>query len=244
MKPPFLAWFMAASLFFALTPTRADVTVTSGPARTHLLELFTSEGCSSCPPAEAWFSALRREPRLWKNVVPVEFHVDYWDSLGWPDTLASPAFTERQRNYAAAWGSDSVYTPGFVLDGREWRARDLNSLPDSNGDAGALSATIHANGDVEMTFQPPKGRTAHWQAHAALLGFGLVADVTAGENNGHRLVHDFAVVSWQAAAMRGGVPRATLHLPAEKIRAGHVAFAVWVTEAGKQEPQQSAGGFL
>ena len=86
-----------------------------------LVELFTSEGCSSCPPADAWISQLKESPDLWKKIVPVAFHVDYWNNLGWRDRFAKPEFTARQRRYVAAWGGDSVYTPGFVVNGKEWR---------------------------------------------------------------------------------------------------------------------------
>jgi hypothetical protein len=88
----------------------------SDKTQTALVELYTSEGCSSCPPAEEWFSTLSANPGLWKQFVPVAFHVDYWDDLGWKDSFATPAYTQRQRDYAAAWGSSSVYTPGFVLE--------------------------------------------------------------------------------------------------------------------------------
>ena len=74
-------------------------TITSGPACASLLELYTSEGCSSCPPAEAWLSNLTTDARLWTDVVPVAFHVDYWDYLGWDDVFACADFSERQRDY-------------------------------------------------------------------------------------------------------------------------------------------------
>src|SRR5271170_5592196 len=86
-----------------------------------LVELYSSEGCSSCPPAEAWMSKLKASPNLWNDLFPVVFHVDYWDGLGWPDRFARPAYTQRQRNYAARLGQDSVYTPEFITNGREWR---------------------------------------------------------------------------------------------------------------------------
>ncbi|MBA3608983.1 MAG: DUF1223 domain-containing protein [Chthoniobacterales bacterium] len=109
----------------------ADVALESGPMRTHLLELFTSEGCSSCPPAEAWLSKLKDDPGLWRDFVPLAFHVDYWDRLGWRDPFASKIWTARQYEYSARWKSSNVYTPGFVLDGREWR----NNAPNSNRSA-------------------------------------------------------------------------------------------------------------
>src|SRR5882672_2702112 len=98
--------------------------------QTALLELYTSEGCSSCPPAEAWLTRLKDDPALWRNFVPVAFHVDYWDHLGWRDPWAAKAFSERQRNHAESWSAASVYTPGFVLNGKEWRGwPGLRTLP-------------------------------------------------------------------------------------------------------------------
>src|SRR6059036_3501 len=100
----------------AITASAAETTFEVGPQRAQLLELYTSEGCSSCPPAEAWLSKLKDAPGLWRDFVPIAFHVDYWDSLGWKDPFAIKAYSERQRDYAASWRSRSVYTPGFVLD--------------------------------------------------------------------------------------------------------------------------------
>lgn len=114
-------------ILLAMTSLAAagEITIESPATRVHLVELFTSEGCSSCPPADDWLRGLKTERGLWREFVPVAFHVDYWDNLGWPDRLASPRFTERQRAYAAAWRANTVYTPGFVLDGREWRGRTV-----------------------------------------------------------------------------------------------------------------------
>src|SRR6476660_686425 len=72
-------------------------TFESGDTQSMLIELFTSEGCSSCPPAEKWLSALKSNQDLWKKIVPVAFHVDYWDRLGWRDRFAKPDFTSRQQ---------------------------------------------------------------------------------------------------------------------------------------------------
>jgi len=85
------------------------------PARPLVVELFTSEGCSSCPPADAVLSDLARSR---PDVLPLAFHVTYWDRLGWPDPFALRAATERQRDYAAVLGLDGLYTPQMVVDGR------------------------------------------------------------------------------------------------------------------------------
>src|SRR5437868_13297928 len=107
----------------AFSAQAADRAFESRPQKAHLLELFTSEGCSSCPPAESWFSKLKTEPGLWKDFVPLAFHVDYWNHLGWRDPFAAKEWTARQYQYAARWKIGSVYTPGFVVDGREWPDR-------------------------------------------------------------------------------------------------------------------------
>ena len=109
--------FLLMAAFATATAQGADLVVESKPTRTHLLELFTSEGCSSCPPAEAWLSNLKNEPRLWQDFVPLAFHVDYWDHLGWRDLFASKLWTERQADYSARWKAETVYTPAFVLMG-------------------------------------------------------------------------------------------------------------------------------
>jgi hypothetical protein len=77
--------------------------IKSGPQRVSSIELYTSEGCGSCPPAEQWLSGLRNDSRLWRVLAPVAFHVDYWDRLGWKDRFAQFAFTARQYAYARNW---------------------------------------------------------------------------------------------------------------------------------------------
>ena len=83
--------------------------VTSGETPSVLIELYTSEGCSSCPAADHWLSQLRDDPRLWQTIVPIALHVDYWDSLGWRDPFATTAHTARQRTYAGRSYKAGVY---------------------------------------------------------------------------------------------------------------------------------------
>jgi hypothetical protein len=218
-----------------------EIVMRSGPQRVSLLELYTSEGCSSCPPAEEWLSALRNDPRLWQAVVPIAFHVNYWDQLGWKDRFAQPSFTQRQRAHAA--GDSSIYTPGFLLDGREWRGWfDGRSLATTNDRVGKIEAHVASSGEVAMRFSP-EIKFEGGSAHAAWLGFGLLSDVRRGENAGKSLHHDFVVLQHAEAKLsRDGEENwaARLVPPPFSEKAG--ALAVWI-EAG-EIPLQAAGGWL
>jgi hypothetical protein len=236
----------SAALLLAVLLTASarggEIVFESKPARTHLLELFTSEGCSSCLPAEAWLSNLKNEPRLWQDFVPVAFHVDYWDHLGWRDPFASKTWTERQADYSARWKSESVYTPAFVLDGKEWR---YGALPAASTETpGALKIAI--DGDrLNAAFKSSNGSERRYEIHVARLGFSLGADVTAGENNGRKLMHDFVVLGLTNEGIKASVKELRLPAASPKPAGGsRSAVAAWVTQAGQIEPVQAVGGWL
>ncbi len=223
------------------------ITFRSGPEHTPLLELFTSEGCSSCPPAEAWVNRLRQRGDLWKAFVPVVFHVDYWNGLGWPDRFSSAAFTQRQRAYATAWGTGTIYTPGFVLDGAEWRAwSGAGSVPTgARRVVGPLVLMMRDPATVEVSFSPAEKAPSPMQVEVALLGTSLETKVRAGENGGRTLRHEFVVLHQQTVALihEGGVCRATFALPAS-ARGAATAIAAWVNRGVGQPALQATGGWL
>ena len=225
------------ALFFLLTSIAAagEIVIESPATRAHLIELYSSEGCSSCPPADEWLRGLKSERGLWREFVPVAFHVNYWDNLGWPDRLASPRFTQRQREYAAAWRSNSVYTPGFVLNGREWREREL---PRASGEkAGVLKVRI-AEDRASVSF-PVEGRKL--SAHLVWLAGAVENDVKAGENRGRKLRHEFVALSLESQPLDAASGLATFKTP--KPREAK-SVAAWVTETGRLDPLQAAGGAL
>jgi hypothetical protein len=212
----------------------------SGPAQVSLLELYTSEGCSSCPPAEAWLSALYQSADLWRSVVPVAFHIDYWDNLGWRDPFSNREFTARQRRYAASWGADSIYTPDFVLNGNEWRAWGRNVPVNESLQAGKLEVAITA-GELKINYSPP----SHGGAYAAAvvpLKMNATSHVTRGENEGRNLVHQFIAMNLIRADLNqsGNIFTADVPCPTDKAD----ALAVWITRSGSLVPVQAAGGFL
>ncbi|MEP7016318.1 MAG: DUF1223 domain-containing protein [Verrucomicrobiota bacterium] len=220
-----------------------DLVIKGGPERVSLVELYTSEGCSSCPPAEKWLSGLQKDPRLWRTLVPVAFHVDYWDRLGWKDRFAQASFTERQRAYSTGAAASSVYTPGFVVDGREWRGWFENvSLPSRPERVGVIEARSSSTGDVIVNFSS-QTKFEEGTAHVAWLGFGLVSDVRRGENAGHSLRHDFVVLNHASGKLsRNGEGRWTAKIESPRISDRPGAIAVWVETGGR--PVQAAGGWL
>ena len=232
------------SLLFGGVLCADDVVFESGPKKVQLLELFTSEGCSSCPPAEASLGRLVNDPRLWHDFVPIAFHVDYWDRLGWKDPFAAAEWTKRQHLYATTWNAESVYTPAFVLNGREWRDAQVPVIND--GGPGALKATLRSDNSVLVTFEPAKGEARDFDLYLARLGFGISTNVRAGENNGRNLRHDFVVLSLDHQKLVSSPQEFHLPSPAREIanRPNRTALAAWITSAGDITPLQATGGWL
>ena len=217
----------------------------SGETQSAFIELFTSEGCSSCPPAEKWLSALKSNPNLWKKMVPVAFHVDYWDRLGWRDRFAKREFTSRQQRYAAAWGGDSVYTPGFVVNGKEWRGWFGGSaVPTSSTRVGVLRVSLGDGGNLTATFVASTAQPRALTMNVALLGNDLESDVKRGENSGRKLRHDFVVLDLIKIDMTNESNRWTgsVALPTGALNDKPTALAAWVTETST--PIQATGGWL
>ena len=249
---PFLFLAVTACALAGLARGAEPQRFASGPTQVALVELYTSEGCSSCPPAERWIAGRKNDAGLWRDYVPVAFHVDYWNRLGWPDRFSTRDFTQRQYALAAAWGGDSVYTPCFVRDGAEWRdgTRDLRA---STTPAGELAIVLEG-ATVRAEFTPAasaparaKDRKEEFEIHVALLGGGLVSKVTAGENSGATLRQEFValVLASHALASAGGVRVAEFELSAPAVKnAPPRALAAWVTRRGKFESVQATGGWL
>ena len=158
-----------------------------------VVELYTSEGCSSCPPADKWLSTLKGRP----DVLALAFHVNYWDRLGWPDRFASVEATGRQHELAQAAGSRQVYTPQVVANGREWREwRAWPKLPVATGLAAAapVSLTLTRDGDKVTAEVAATNRSApQFSGYWAVLEDEHESKVRAGENAGETLRHDHVV---------------------------------------------------
>lgn len=172
----------------------------SGPQIVPLIELYTSEGCSSCPPADRWL--IQRAPEVASGKLNLlSWHVDYWDSLGWRDPFALASATERQR-WQAARVRAQVYTPGVFLNGREWRGWHSATvpLPKVSSVQLALRAQTQAPGialQVDASGSWPKSAALR----TVLFERTLRSSVTRGENAGTALEHDFVVRSSQLSSL-------------------------------------------
>jgi hypothetical protein len=234
-------------LAWAGEPPKIVFQTTSRPVA--LLELYTSEGCSSCPPAESWLSRLKSSPRLWTDFVPLAFHVDYWDNEAWRDPWSSKEFTGRQRIYAGIWRSPTIYTPEFVLHGKEWRDwRKAKDGPKSWGlGAGTVSVSSGDGKRWRARFVPSLVVQSEYRIEAALLAFDAVSEVKGGENRGRTLHHDFVVTAMTSATlMKEGAQWIGAFTLEETgaVQTGRRALAAWITRQGTLEPLQAVGGWL
>ena len=174
---------------------------TSSPRPVQLVELYTSEGCSSCPPADRWLSTLKGQP----GVLAAAFHVAYWDHLGWRDRFASAAFTARQSHLQQSSGARYVYTPQVLVNGRDWR--HWPDLPAASATPAVAHIRLERESETKVavevaaTGSAPPMLAAWW----VLLEDGHESRVKAGENDGAALKHDHVVRRYaQRAAWNPG----------------------------------------
>jgi hypothetical protein len=229
---------MLATLMLAAAAVSASIepakwcSAVSAAHQTALVELYTSQGCSSCPPADRWLSQLeQRYPRT--QIVPIALHVSYWDYIGWKDPYARAEFNLRQRALADVNGSRSVYTPGVFLQARE--------LPDWSKVArfdAAVRTVVASPAEARITLRArTAGNTVPVEPTAvafsstrdprlvvALVESGLSVAVGAGENRGETLRNDRVVRAWSGPLVLTPAPlQWTLPLSAER-RYAVVAF--------------------
>ena len=193
LASPLVQLAVACALTAQISGTLAaeGCTAQSGPLRTPVIELYTSEGCSSCPPADKWLSTLKGASAD-NGAVVQAFHVGYWDYIGWVDRFASPSHTTRQRKIAAINRQDSIYTPQAVLNGRDWR--NWGKLPTGREPAGAsISLKQVAADQFEAMVTPAPGAAGSWSAYWSVTEHGHSSKVKSGENAGEFLQHDFVV---------------------------------------------------
>lgn len=230
----FCGLLMACAAATAAPPGTCQATSPAVPPV--VVELYTSEGCSSCPPADRWLSTLKGRP----EVLALAFHVTYWDRLGWPDRFATPQATERQYLMSRLAGQSNVYTPQVIAGGKDWRS--WPRLPAATALAGAPQVLLVREGSVvKLSVAPAAGSASRWAGYWAVLEDGHESRVKAGENAGETLRHDHVVRLYKpvpAWAAQAGLA-ATLEVsPGESKTPRRVAFVV--TDAEGRAPMQAA----
>ena len=212
-----------------------------------VVELFTSQGCSSCPPADDILTRLADEP----GVLALAYHVDYWDYIGWRDRFGSPENTRRQRAYAQAMGSGTIYTPEVVVNGseaavgsREKKIRHLIERSHLRGGPGVRVGITAVGDKLHITAEgDPAAGNAGPPPALMLVVFDdrEVTRIDRGENAGHTIVNTHAVRGWRVLGLWQGqpmsvdIPVAMLPKPAEGAY-GCAAILQSVTRDGAPGP--------
>ncbi|VAW79145.1 hypothetical protein that often co-occurs with aconitase [hydrothermal vent metagenome] len=240
------AFTLMLTAMSSLQASSPSCNIKSSASGATLIELFTSEGCSSCPPADAWQNNLKNHTHLWTKVVPVSFHVDYWDYLGWRDKLAQKSHVKRQRQYQLKGHSRSVYTPGFFVNGREWRGFfGSRKYPNNNPVAqGKLVVAIKSD-SVNVLYNNALLKGKPKILTVTLLGFDIAHKVRSGENRGRTLKHDFVVLKYlRLGATSGDSWNIPLTLNSKYLGHRVKAIAVWTSTDKDPRPLQVAAGWI
>lgn len=209
----------------------ADCQATSPATLTPVLELYTSEGCSSCPPADQWLSTLKTAAAQGK-VVPLAFHVGYWDYIGWVDRFATPAHTTRQREIASVNRLRSIYTPQLVRNGQDWKDYG-KALGGTELARASITLSRSAAGAYEAMVTPLAG-AKDWAAYWTVTENGHSSKVKAGENSGETLEHDFVVRQYVPVGDYSGPSKLTFRaIAGEPDRSRQVNLVVFDRPSGK-----------
>ena len=194
-------------LAFASQALALQCSARSGPHTAALVELYTSEGCNSCPPADRWLQSLGARGYAPERVVPLSLHVNYWDYIGWKDPYAQQRFTDRQRKLAQVMHARVIYTPQVMLQGRDFRLWHATAFDEA---VKAINARA-PQAKIELRLEGRKADALLTEVRAELLDLAqaaeaalylasyenkLVSRVAAGENEGRTLQHDFVVFEW------------------------------------------------
>ncbi len=206
------------------------------PKSVVVVELFTSEGCSSCPSADRLLSEIVNNSYDETEVLGLSFHVDYWDYIGWKDPYAHKKFTDRQRQYAQKLRSYQLYTPQMIVNGRhefvgsnrvKWRqvlSQEAKKKPKTNLDLQNVSVT-----DDQVVFEVKSDQASGMLLNIALVERELTQDVKRGENRGRKLAHDNVVRSFRvlAAPQSGG----SLSIEKPEVELSKTSLMVYLQDA-------------
>jgi hypothetical protein len=245
MNNRYFSFIFFVYLFSSLVDAK---TIVSPEYQVNLVEVYSSQGCSSCPPAERWLGQFTDDPQLFKSFIPINFHVDYWDYLGWKDPYGNTKFSKRQRRYNSLGHARTVATPGFIVNGKGWSGwfRGHNVPLNNSKKVGQLTVNLEQN-LADISFDATKDVPKDGRVHLAILAFDQETAVSRGENKGKQLPHDFVVIGYQTMSMAkvNNSLRAKLNLPnVDKFESSKKALVAWVSNGIDPSPIQATGDWL
>jgi hypothetical protein len=214
----------------------------SGEKQVQLIELYSSESCSSCPPADEWISSLKNKAGLYKSFIPVVFHVDYWNHLDWKDPFSSHEMTQRQEALSQQEPKHGVYTPGFLINGKEWRGKNIpeSSIPSQINLI--LKKEPQFNFSTQVIFNKEEYKNKKYILRLAILGMNIRTHILAGENKGRDLIHDFIILDWKSQELDShGKNKFHFNKPQQN---SSLVVVAWIEEKGNLSPLQATGGAL
>ncbi len=200
-----------------------------------VVELFTSQGCNSCPPADELLGKLKENP----NLIPLTLSVDYWDYLGWKDTLALNLHTMRQRNYARVRGDMNVYTPQAIVNGVKYAvgsdAREINmAIRNHPTNEAEIPLQLKRDGEnISVTVGAGQGKATVWLLSVTNK---VAVGITRGENKGATITYTNVVRSWRVLGAYNGTPIKTLVPVAELSVNGADTVVVFVQNGEANAP--------
>ncbi len=225
-------------LFTLSIQASETITVNSNPQKSAVVELYTSEGCSSCPPADQWLEALVELPADELDVLALAFHVDYWDHIGWKDRFGSPKNTSRQRQLGANNKQQSIYTPEFFVGGKEARGtrrvlEEIYQINEMNAEID-LEMTVTRQGNaLHLELEPSSDKLDTNGLHHRYFIYekNLVSEVTRGENSGKILKHQHVVRYMSPAKKLNQTNRHIITIDPD-WKLGNIGVAALVTTPG------------
>jgi hypothetical protein len=210
-----------------------------------VIELFTSQGCSSCPEADKLLGEIAKDP----SVIAVSLPIDYWDYLGWKDTLADPKFTARQKAYSKIRGDRQVYTPQVVINGKMHalgsdRASIERAISDSSGKSGVMSVAVKvsvANGQITVALPESSSAASTGEVWICSVANSVPIAIGRGENRGKEVTYHNVVRNWLKVGDWSG-KAATWTVPIENLNSQGVDGAVvYVQEGSRERPGAMLG---
>jgi hypothetical protein len=210
-----------------------------------VIELFTSQGCSSCPEADKLIGEIAKDP----GVIAVSLPIDYWDYLGWKDTLADPKFTARQKAYSKIRGDRQMYTPQVVVNGKlhalgSDRASIERAIDDSSGKSGVMSIPVKVSvAKGQITVSVPESATANHAGEVWICSVATSVPVAIGrgENRGKEIIYHNVVRNWLKVGDWNGKP-ATWTVPIENLNGHDVDGAIaYIQEGSRDRPGAMLG---